>query len=222
MRGDHGKRYKYRVCRGTGSPECSPAKGKVSYLPMFHVKHPQKQSVRLVHDGAALHQGVCINSVLLQGPDLNNNLRGMLMRFHEHPVAFIADVEACSKISASAETRGTTYSSSGIRTMTPTNNWWSIGPRFTFSAARVHQRLQLSDYGSALQVSGLPVMLLPYCILCLISMSMTGSAVHPPQRRPSISSQRHEKSYQNIAYGCIKSCPIHSRFSIISQSQKEP
>ena len=64
---------------------------------MFHVKNPRKQSVRLVHDGAALHQGVCINSVLLQGPDLNNNLRGVLMRFREHPVAFIADVESMLK-----------------------------------------------------------------------------------------------------------------------------
>ena len=64
---------------------------------MFHVKHPRKQSVRLVHDRAALHQGVCINSVLLQEPDLNNNLRGVVMRFREHPVAFIADVESMFK-----------------------------------------------------------------------------------------------------------------------------
>ena len=79
-------------------PQCpSPTKGKVWYLPMLHVKHPRKQSVRLVHDSAALHQGLCINSVLLQGPDLSNNLRGLLMRFREHPVAFIADVESMFK-----------------------------------------------------------------------------------------------------------------------------
>ena len=34
-----------------------------------------------------------LNSNLLTGPDLLNNLLGVLMRFREHPVAVLADIE---------------------------------------------------------------------------------------------------------------------------------
>lgn len=53
-----------------------------SYLPIFGVYHPQKPGqIRVVFDSSAQYQGVSLNSVLLSGPDLNNSLLGVLLRF---------------------------------------------------------------------------------------------------------------------------------------------
>ena len=62
-------------------------------LPVFPVTHPKKKKIRLVFDAAAKYFGVSLNSQLLTGPALNNNLRDVLTRFREDRVAFIADVE---------------------------------------------------------------------------------------------------------------------------------
>ena len=45
-------------------------------------------------DCAAKFLGVSLNDMLLQGPDLNNNLIGVLMRCREEPVAIVADIES--------------------------------------------------------------------------------------------------------------------------------
>ena len=52
------------------------------YLPHHCVFHPQKQGkIRVVFDATSLHDGVSLNNQLLQGPDLTNNLLGILLRF---------------------------------------------------------------------------------------------------------------------------------------------
>ena len=78
------------------SDELLPTKGKfVWYLPHYPVFHPRKPGkVRVVFDCAAKFLGVSLNDMLLQGPDLNNNLIGVLMRFREEPVAIVADIES--------------------------------------------------------------------------------------------------------------------------------
>ena len=48
----------------------------------------------MVFDCAAMFRGTSLNDQLLQGPDLNNNLVGVLMRFCEEPVIVIADIES--------------------------------------------------------------------------------------------------------------------------------
>ncbi|XP_061728378.1 uncharacterized protein LOC133533417 isoform X1 [Cydia pomonella] len=63
------------------------------YLPHFGVYHPQKRKLRVVHDAAATNQGVSLNSLLLQGPDLLENLLGILFRFREGAVAITADIK---------------------------------------------------------------------------------------------------------------------------------
>ena len=70
------------------------APGKLWYLPHHPVFHPQKPNkVRVVFDCAARFRETSLNDQLLQGPDLTNNLTGVLLRFRQEPVALMADVE---------------------------------------------------------------------------------------------------------------------------------
>ena len=66
--------------------------GEAWYLPIFCVQHKKKLKPRLVHDASAKYKGVSLNDVLLQGPDLNNHLRGVLTRFREKPFDYSADI----------------------------------------------------------------------------------------------------------------------------------
>lgn len=68
--------------------------GRVWNIPHHGVYHPKKKKIRVVFDCKATYQGVSLNEQLLQGPDLTNNLIGVLLRFREHPVALMADVES--------------------------------------------------------------------------------------------------------------------------------
>ncbi|XP_062581093.1 uncharacterized protein LOC134242906 [Saccostrea cucullata] len=64
------------------------------YLPMFGVYHPKKPgSIRVVFDSSARYEGVSLNDSLMKGPDLSNNLQGVLMRFRLEKYAVMADVE---------------------------------------------------------------------------------------------------------------------------------
>ena len=64
------------------------------YLPHHPVISPSKSKIRVVFDCAAKHQRVALNNKVLQGPDLTNNLLGILLRFRQYPVAVSADIEA--------------------------------------------------------------------------------------------------------------------------------
>ncbi|KAI3352353.1 hypothetical protein L3Q82_005321 [Scortum barcoo] len=64
------------------------------YLPTFGVYHPQKPNkIRVVFDSSAQYSGVSLNNVLLSGPDLNNSLIGVLLRFRKETVAIMADIQ---------------------------------------------------------------------------------------------------------------------------------
>lgn len=64
------------------------------YLPIFGVYHPQKpDQIRVVFDSSAQQHGVSLNSVLLTGPDLNNTLLGVLLRFRKDLIAVTADIQ---------------------------------------------------------------------------------------------------------------------------------
>jgi hypothetical protein len=68
--------------------------GRVWYIPHHGVYHPKKpDKIRVVFDCAAKFQGTSLNNVLLQGPDLTNNLVGVLLRFRQEPVAITSDIE---------------------------------------------------------------------------------------------------------------------------------
>lgn len=63
------------------------------YLTTFGVYHPKKlKKFRVVFDSCAPYQGVSHNDVLLTGPDLNNTLLGVLLRYRKEADAFTADI----------------------------------------------------------------------------------------------------------------------------------
>ena len=64
------------------------------YIPHHGVYHPKKPSkIRVVSDCSAEFQNESLNKHLLQGPDLTNNLMGVLCRFGKEPVALMNDIE---------------------------------------------------------------------------------------------------------------------------------
>jgi transposase InsO family protein len=68
--------------------------GKVWYLPHHPVLNPKKpDKCRIVFDCAARHKGTSLNDNAYQGPDLANNLVGVLLRFRQGSTAFMADIE---------------------------------------------------------------------------------------------------------------------------------
>lgn len=52
-----------------------------------------KKTICVVFDCASSYKGTSLNKVLLQGPDLANSLICVLLRFHQEPVAIMADIE---------------------------------------------------------------------------------------------------------------------------------
>lgn len=64
------------------------------YLPFFSVYHPRKPgNKRVVFDSSAQHIRVSLNDVLLTGPNRNNTLIGVLIRFRKEAVAITADIQ---------------------------------------------------------------------------------------------------------------------------------
>ena len=68
--------------------------GQVWHIPHHGVYHQQKGNLRVVFDCAASFKGTSLNQVLLQGPNLTNTLIGVLLRFRQEQIAFMADIES--------------------------------------------------------------------------------------------------------------------------------
>ena len=71
------------------SEDLCRADGRVWYIPHhgeYHSKKPEK--IRVVFDFSAQFQGMSLTSELLQGPDLTNNLVGILLRFPTITIGF--------------------------------------------------------------------------------------------------------------------------------------
>lgn len=74
--------------------EIALANGRIWYIPHHGVYHPQKpDKIRVVFDASSEFKGESLNKHLLQGPDLTNNLVGVLSRFRKEHVAFMCDIE---------------------------------------------------------------------------------------------------------------------------------
>ena len=68
---------------------------KIWYVPHHSVVNSRKpEKLRIVFECGAEHKGLSLNKVLMQGPDLDNSLVGVLTRFRKYPVALVADIKA--------------------------------------------------------------------------------------------------------------------------------
>ncbi|XP_057374666.1 uncharacterized protein LOC130695542 [Daphnia carinata] len=68
--------------------------GRTWYCPHHPVFNPNKPGkCRVVFDLSAKHNGICLNDALLKGPDLMTNLIGVLLRFRQHAIPLVADIE---------------------------------------------------------------------------------------------------------------------------------
>ena len=79
--------------RKVSPAEMSQPTQKRWFLPHHAVTNPNKAKIRVVFDAAARFGGTSLNESLLTGPDLLQNLVGVLIRFREERVALVADVE---------------------------------------------------------------------------------------------------------------------------------
>ncbi|KAL5011350.1 hypothetical protein ScPMuIL_009901 [Solemya velum] len=68
--------------------------GKTWYIPHHGVCNSKKpDKIRVVFDCSARYEGVLLNDCLLKGPDLTNDLVGVLCRFRQDSVAVVCDIE---------------------------------------------------------------------------------------------------------------------------------
>ena len=74
--------------------EMTRYKGPVHYISHHAVIRPDNKStpLRIVFNSSAIYKGHCLNEYWKKGPDLLNNLSGVLLRFREHSVAICADI----------------------------------------------------------------------------------------------------------------------------------
>ena len=62
------------------------------YLPYFVTSQAKK---RIVYDGKSEYKGVCVNDVIMTGPDLLNPIVHVLARFRKDKYALMADITKC-------------------------------------------------------------------------------------------------------------------------------
>ena len=74
--------------------DCAGPEGRTWYVLHQGVLNPNKGKIRVVFDCNPQYKGNSINQNLLSGPDLTNQLIGVLHRFRLEPVAFMADIQA--------------------------------------------------------------------------------------------------------------------------------
>ena len=67
-----------------------------TYTPHHKIYHPEKPGkLRVVFDCSAEYKEVlCLNDILLQGPDITNNLVCVLLRFRRESIAVHGDIHS--------------------------------------------------------------------------------------------------------------------------------
>ena len=86
---------KNRYARKLPKKEVDEVSRRTWYLPhhpVFNENKPNK--MRIAFDAAGEYDGMNLNKALLTGPDLLNNLVGVLLRFRNHKFAIAADIKA--------------------------------------------------------------------------------------------------------------------------------
>ena len=82
------------VARKLSKEELNSYKGPIHYLSHHEVLKPDSKStpVRIVFNSSAKYMGHVLNKYWAKGPDLLNNLVGVLIRFRENQVVLMGDI----------------------------------------------------------------------------------------------------------------------------------
>ena len=82
------------VAREISQKELDEYKGPKYYIPHHDVLKPDSKStpLRIVFNSSAKFKGHILNDYLAKGPDMLNNLMGVLLRFREEKEAFVGDI----------------------------------------------------------------------------------------------------------------------------------
>lgn len=83
-----------RFSRKLTKKEIEEWDGPVHYISHHAVIRPEKKStpLRIVFNSSATFEGHCLNDYWYKGPDLLNNLFGVVLRFRENPIAISGDI----------------------------------------------------------------------------------------------------------------------------------
>lgn len=74
--------------------ELKVSRDNLWYLPHFPVENLMKPGkIRIVFDAAAKSNGMCLNDVLITGPDLLKSLQGVILRFRRGKIGFVGDIK---------------------------------------------------------------------------------------------------------------------------------
>ena len=88
---ENGHAVPIKKCKSPDEVETIRQNVSIWYLPHFGVYHPNK--IRVVFDSSAECEEVSLNKALLSGPDMANNLLGILIRFRRYHFAIACDIE---------------------------------------------------------------------------------------------------------------------------------
>ncbi|XP_071941071.1 uncharacterized protein [Antedon mediterranea] len=99
---EHAKAYKNQIkemvdmkfARKLSDTELSSYDGPIHYISHHGVLRPDKKStpLRIVFNSSAIYQGHCLNEYWMKGPDMLNDLFGLILRFRENETAIIGDI----------------------------------------------------------------------------------------------------------------------------------
>ena len=83
-----------KVCRKVSKSELDDYTGPKYYIPHHEVIKEESQSTpcRIVFNSSAVCNGHALNDYFAKGPDMLNNLAGVLLRFREERYAFVGDI----------------------------------------------------------------------------------------------------------------------------------
>ena len=81
-------------CRQLSKQELEEYNGLIHYISDHEVLRPESKStsVRIVFNSSAVFRGHRLNDYWMKGPDLPNDLFGVILRFRENEVSFIGDI----------------------------------------------------------------------------------------------------------------------------------
>ena len=120
--------------------------GNKWYIPHHGVYHPAKSGkIKVIFECNAEYLGYTLNKQLMPGPDLTNQIVGVLISFREEQVAFMGDIEAMFTKSGFLNVNEAFYDSCGGKATTSTINLPITRCVFMYLEVHHHQVVAIMD-----------------------------------------------------------------------------